>query len=354
VALTDAQIKGLLASAGEAQAALFLRADAVRRESVGSNVYFRGIIEFSNACEKDCHYCGIRRSNCKVNRYRMSFEEIAEGLAFVNRSGFASVVLQSGELTSRPAIEFLLKVVRHARQEYPDMGITLSCGELSYEVLKRLREAGADRYLLRIESSVPALYRTLHPANHSWTNRVAVLKNLKRLGYQVGCGNMVGLPGQTLDDLVSDLRFFQEMDFDMFGLGPYVIHEDTPLATPETVLWWNENREEIFQKTLRFISVLRLLMPTCNIAAATALDVFTKEGRVRALEVGANVLMPSITPQKYREDYLLYQDKPCVDGHAFICAGCVIKKVESAGLKAAVGERGDSLHWRSAQCPGSK
>jgi len=343
--LTTNQIKEALVYTGKNQQELFAEANYVRENAVGKNVYFRGIIEFSNICEKNCYYCGIRRGNEKVNRYRMTIKEIKDCLDFIHNSRYGSVVLQSGELTTPDAKVFLLSLVDYIHSKYPEMGVTLSCGELDYDFLKKLMRAGAHRYLLRIETSVPKLYKKLHPKDHSLKRRIECLKDLKKLGYQVGCGNMIGLPGQSLDDIVADLRFFQEMDFDMFGLGPYVIHEDTPLSTPVVQKWWKANKQNIFNMTLNFIALLRITMPTCNIAAATALDVFRQTGRVEALKAGANILMPSVTPNKYRSDYLLYQGKPCVDGHARICAGCVVKKANAAGLNPVLGERGDAKHY---------
>jgi len=343
--LTTNQIKEALVFTGKKQEELFAEANRVREKTIGKNVYFRGIIEFSNICEKNCYYCGIRRGNEKVNRYRMPLNEIKDCLDFINSAKYGSVVLQSGELTTADAKAFLLGLVDYIHSKHPKMGITLSCGELDYDYLKKLKDAGAHRYLLRIETSVPKLYKKLHPKDHSLKRRIECLKDLKKLGYQVGCGNMIGLPGQSLDDIASDLRFFQEMDFDMFGLGPYVIHEDTPLSTPVVQKWRKANKEKIFNMTLNFIALLRITMPTCNIAAATALDVFTHEGRVEALKAGANIIMPSVTPNKYRQDYLLYQGKPCVDGHAHICAGCVVKKAKSAELNPVLGEQGNSMHY---------
>ncbi|MEK7218506.1 MAG: radical SAM protein [Patescibacteria group bacterium] len=255
------------------------------------------------------------------------------------------MVLQAGVLSFPDAKEYFLAIVRSIRERFPEMGITLSLGEQDQPFLRELKEAGAHRYLLRIETSVPRLYRRLHPANHSLARRKKCLRDLRGLGYQVGCGNMIGLPGQTLDDMVDDLLFFRDGDFDMFGLGPYVIHRDTPLATPRTVAWWEERREEIFQRTLNVIALLRILMPTCNIAAATALDVFHKDGREQALRAGANVLMPSVTPSAYRHAYLLYQRKPCLDGDAERCGRCIVRKAERANLRPALGVQGTSLHF---------
>ncbi len=339
------EIKQLLLSCDDKQKTLWAHANKVREKNIGKKAYFRGIIEFSNYCEKNCNYCGIRSGNTKVHRYTMSISEIEECLDFIAQVRYGSVVLQSGELTSKKSKKFLLQIVQLIHKKYPEFGVTLSCGELDFDILKLLREAGASRYLLRIETSDPEFYAQIHPANHSFPYRVETLKNLKKLGYQVGCGNMVGVPGQTLEHLISDLKFFQEMDFDMFGLGPYVIHEDTPLATPENVKWWHEHKNEIYQRTLNFIALLRILMPDSNIAAATALDVFSPAGRVDALRVGANVIMPVVTPQKYRGDYLLYQGKPCIDEDAMKCSACIQAKVRNAGLVPTLGVQGNSRHY---------
>lgn len=338
-------LKHHLKATGNSQQELFAEANRIRQQEIGTNVYFRGIIEFSNICEKNCYYCGIRRDNKKTNRYMMNMEEIEKCLDFIQKANYGSVVLQSGELTTPASKEFLLNLVEFTHKHYPKMGITLSCGEFDYDFLKQLRKAGAHRYLLRIETSVPPLYKKLHPDDHSLAKRKQCLQNLKKLNYQVGCGNMIGLPGQTLDNMISDLQFFKEMDFDMFGLGPYVIHKDTPLGTDKNQKWWHENKENIFNMTLNFIALLRILIPTCNIAAATALDVFRPDGRIMALKAGANIIMPSVTPQKYRNDYLLYQNKPCVDGNAERCYRCIIKKTRSAHLNPVLGEQGNALHY---------
>lgn len=326
------------------QQQLFDEANRVREEAIGNEVYFRGIIEFSNVCEKNCSYCGIRKGNTKVNRYYMPLEEIAQCLEFIQKVKYGSVVLQSGEMTYPKAREFALELVEYIHEHYPEMGITLSLGELDEDFLRQLREAGAHRYLMRIETSVPRLFNALH-LDDSLEKRKECLRDLRKQDYQVGCGNMIGIPGQTLDDMIDDLLFFVEEDFDMFGLGPYVIHEDTPLGTTENQEWWQENKEKIFQRTLNFIALLRILMPTCNIATATALDVFRHQGREMALKAGANIIMPSVTPHKYRNDYLLYQNKPCVDGDAERCSGCVVKKVERTGLQPVLGKQGNSRHY---------
>lgn len=342
---TPSEIRRYLNASGALQQELFAKADRVRKKTVGTDVYLRGIIEFSNICEKDCYYCGIRRSNANVRRYHIGMKEIDECLQFIEKVQYGSVVLQAGEMTYAKERDFILALVRHIREVYPNMGITLSLGELPTDELRALKEAGAHRYLLRIETSVPRLYKTLHPKSHSLAHRKQCLKNLRAIGYQVGCGNMIGLPGQTDADIISDLHYFQREDFDMFGLGPYVIHEDTPLATPEVIAWWKKEKENIFQKTLNVIALLRIMMPSCNIAAATALEVFHRTGRVEALKAGANVIMPVVTPRAYRRDYLLYQGKPCIDEDAAKCSGCILGKVRSAGLVPALGVQGNAKHF---------
>jgi len=343
--MNDSDLKKYLQAKRTLQTELFNKANKIREQVIGNNVYFRGIIEFSSYCEKNCNYCGIRSGNKKVERYCMTLAEIKESLNFIDKVKYGSVVLQSGELTSPSAKKFLLDMVKLINQNYPNMGITLSCGELDYNFLKELKDAGAHRYLLRIETSNPELYKKIHPASHSFEHRIQTLKNLKKLDYQVGCGNMIGIPEQTIEDLIADLHFFQTMDFDMFGLGPYVIHEDTPLGNTKNKKWWEENKEEIFNTTLNFIALLRILMPTVNIATATALDVFKPQGRILALKAGANVIMPSVTPKKFRYKYLLYQDKPCVDEDPSDCIECTIGKVRMARLNPVLDKQGNSLHY---------
>lgn len=339
-------IKKLLTVDGGEQEDLFGLANKVRKEEVGENIYFRGIIEFANFCEKDCVYCGIRKSNENVERFWMGEEEIIECLRFIHNAGYGSVVLQSGELQNDKFKNFLLDVVGYIQKIYPDMGVTVSCGEFEYDYYKKLREAGAHRYLLRIETSSRSLFKKLHP-DGDFETRYKCLLGLKELGYQVGTGIMTGLPGQTDEDLVEDLKFFLENDFDMYGLGPYVVHEDTPLVTENVKLEWEKNRSEIFNKTLNFIALMRIILKDVNIAAGTALDVFDPLGRMKALKAGANVVMPSVTPRMYRDKYLLYQNKPCIDEDAEKCKDCMYNKVSAAGFKPMLGVRGDSLHFKS-------
>lgn len=333
----------LLHCKGDEQKKLWAEANAARHTHIGDKVHFRGIIEFSNLCEKNCFYCGIRRDNADVERFRMDIAEIEACLDFIEQAGYKNVVLQSGELTHPSAIEFVIQILDLIKTRYADWGITLSLGELPRNALKQLKDAGATRYLLRIETSVPELYATLHPSDHSWQRRHQVLADLKELGYQVGTGNMVGMPGQTDADLFADLQFFKNEGFHMFGLGPYVIHDETPLATAENKTAWETSKRDILDRTLNFLAILRLSIPKANIAAATALEAIHPLGRVWAMQAGANIFMPSVTPANYRKQYLLYRNKPCVDDDAGKCRDCSAGKVRRAGLVPGLNERGDSL-----------
>lgn len=336
----------LLESRGGDQRKLLDMAQSKKEKVFGRKIHFRGIIEFSNICGNNCYYCGIRADNKKVNRYRMSIPEIEKSLDFIAKAGYGSVVFQSGELQTESWRKYLLDIVRLTKKRYPKLGITVSCGEQSFEFYKKLKSTGADRYLLRIETSNKNLYKKLHPKKMSLDNRMKCLKWLKKLGFQVGTGIMIGLPEQTTSDLADDLIFFKKNKFDMYGLGPYVIHEDTPIATPDVKKHWNKNKNSIFNMTLNFLAVLRIMLPTVNIAAATALDVFDPLGRIKALEKSANIIMPVVTPKKYRSDYILYQGKPCIDEDAENCFHCLTGKIKMIGLQPIFGEQGNSPFYQ--------
>lgn len=338
-------IKKYLSASGEKQQELFDLARQTKERVFGKRIHFRGIIEFSNMCQNDCNYCGIRKSNSKVDRFKMGLLEIEKCLDFINSIQYGSVVFQSGELHSKQWQGYLLDIISLTRTKYPKMGITVSCGEQSFDFYKKMRQAGAERYLLRIETANPALYRKLHPKSMSWQNRYQCLKWLKELDYQVGTGIMVGLPEQTTDDLINDLAFFEENEFDMFGLGPYVIHENTPLSTKKVQQEWRKNKDQIFNLTLNFLAVLRLTLPSVNIAAATALDVFDPLGRIKALQIAANIIMPTVTPTVYRQKYLLYENKPCIDEDALMCSMCLTSKIKVAGLEPVFNQLGTSPHF---------
>ncbi len=335
----------LLKSEGEERKLLFEAALKRKEQVVGKKVYYRGLVEFSNICSKDCLYCGIRKSNKNVFRYEASDKEIIEACEFAWKNRFGSVVLQSGEISS-PAfvdrVERLLKGIKELSQG--ELGITLSCGEQSKETYLRWRESGAHRFLLRIESSNQDLYNKIHPNNdhHSFEKRISALHLLKECDYQVGTGVMIGLPFQTMEDLADDLLFFKKMDVDMVGMGPFIEHEDTPLYEFKDSLMSKQDR---FDLALRMVATLRLFIPDINIAAATALQAIDPAGREKALKVGANVIMPNLTPCDYRKEYQLYEDKPCLDEDAELCRNCLEARVELAGSEVAYDEWGDSPHY---------
>ncbi len=343
--LTLEDIAALLSAYGGDKQLLFAKSAAVKEEYVQKKVYFRGLIEFSNICRKDCLYCGIRKSNANVNRYNVSDNEILEAVDFALKSKFASVVLQSGELENTAfvdRVENLLEKI--SEQTKGKIRVTLSLGEQSEETYKRWFNAGAQRYLLRIETSNADLYKKLHPDDslHSFEHRLSCLKTLKNIGYQTGTGVMIGLPFQTTEDLANDLLFFKETGIDMIGMGPYIEHEETPLYGFRHELLPLKER---FELSLKMIAVLRILMKNINIAATTALQAIDKMGREKALKIGANVIMPNITPGIYRNNYLLYQNKPCTDENADDCSQCLEARVQMSGDEVAWDEWGDSKHF---------
>ncbi len=339
------EIIGLLKTKGDERTQLLKKSREIKEKVVGNKVYFRGLIEFSNICSKDCLYCGIRKSNNNVIRYDSTDKEILDACQFAWENRFASVVLQSGEISS-PAfikrVDNLLKKIKQLSNN--ELGITLSCGEQSRETYLRWFESGAHRFLLRIESSNPELYNKIHPRTekHSFEKRLESLQFLKATGYQVGTGVMIGLPFQTYEDLANDLLFLKKIDIDMCGMGPYIEHEDTPLYEYRHLLMPKQKR---FDLALNMIAILRLLMPDINIAAATALQAIDPAGREKALAVGANIIMPNLTPVNYRKEYQLYEDKPCLDEDKELCRNCLEARIELSGSEIGYDEWGDSKHF---------
>jgi len=334
----------LLESEGEERTMLFRRAAEVKQSFVGNKVYYRGLIEFSNICEKNCLYCGIRKSNKEVDRYNLSDDEIIDAARFALKNNYASIALQSGELESPAFTERVSSLLRKIKKvSGGKLGITISLGEQSEETYREWFEAGAHRYLLRIESSDPDLYSTIHPNDklHNFERRVECLRSLQRTGYQTGTGVMIGLPGQTIQQLVDDLLFIKIMDIDMVGMGPYIEHTNTPLAELENKL----TLEKRFDLTLKMIATLRLLMKDINIAAATALQAINPLGREKAIKIGANIIMPNVTPGMYRDSYALYENKPCTDDAAEDCKGCLEARLHLADADIGYGEWGDSPHF---------
>jgi len=324
---------------------VFAAAYAVKCREIGRVVSFRGIVEFGNICEKDCYYCGIRKSNANVRRYRMEADEILREAKWAFDAGYGNVVLQSGELTGTANIAFVEDVLKRIHAfGGDDFGVTLSLGEQTEETFRLWRDAGAHRYLLRIETSNPILYAKLHPADHSWNRRLECLRALRRSGYQVGSGVMAGLPGQTMNDLAADIEFFASEDIDMIGMGPYIPHADTPLG--KNMEWTAETRTARLQLALRMIAVTRLYLHDVNIAASTALQALDPQGREKGVLAGANVVMPNVTDVRFRSDYRLYEGKPCLDENSDVCRNCLERRIAAIGETINWNGRGDSPHWK--------
>ncbi len=298
--------------------ALAAAADRVRHAHVGDGVHLRGLIEFSNICRQNCLYCGLRRENAKLSRYRLTPQEILSLAEKARGYGYRTVVLQSGE-----DAHFTPEVLCPILREIHEMGlvITLSLGERPYEEYRAFREAGANRYLLRIETTDAVLYHKMDPGM-SHENRLRCLRDLRSLGYEVGTGTLVGLPGQTLESLADDLLFYQNMDADMLGIGPLIPNPDTPLgdAVPGD-----------FHLTRRFVSLARLLMPEANIPATTAVETMVPGGREIFLTSGANVVMPNVTEGEFRQKYALYPGKACVADTPAHCRGCMEARIRRIG-----------------------
>lgn len=339
------EIITLLKSGGEEKQLLFNKANDVKLKEIGNKVHFRGLVEFSNICGKDCYYCGIRKSNRKVKRYNLSDAQILDAARFAHENKYGSFVLQGGELESPAFTARIEKLIRDIKVlSDGKLGITLSLGEQEEGVYQRWFEAGAHRYLLRIETSNPELYQRYHPSSslHDFARRLSCLKILQRLGYQTGTGVMIGLPFQTTGDLADDLLFMKEFNVDMVGMGPYIEHQHTPLYQYRSELLPIQER---FDLSLKMIAVLRILMKDINIAAATALQAIDPMGREKAVKIGANIIMPNITPGKFRNDYALYENKPCVDEEPEACMNCLDVRIQLAEGEIGYGEWGDSKHY---------
>ena len=324
---------------------LLQKAEEMKLKTVGKKVYFRGLIELSNVCEKDCLYCGIRKSNDKVLRYNLNDLEVLKASQFAFKEKYGSIVIQSGEVTNEHFAERIERLIVHIRNMSDNkLGITLSLGEQTEEVYQRWFDAGAHRYLLRIESSNPDLYKKLHPddGRHTFQQRLTALQLLKKIGYQTGTGVMIGTPFQTMDDLAGDLLFFREFDIDMVGMGPFIEHNDTLFNNPADNSLPLSAR---FNLTLKMIALLRLMMPDINIAATTALQAIDPLGRERAVKAGANIIMPNITPGSYRNNYLLYNNKPCTDEEPEQCTGGLDARLALTDSEIGYGEWGDSRHF---------
>lgn len=304
----------------------------LRRQYYGDKVFTRGLIEFTNYCKNNCFYCGIRCGNQAAERYRLTKEEILECCRSGFRLGYRTFVLQGGE-DPFYTDDRMAEIIQAIKSEFPECALTLSIGEKSFESYRRFREAGADRYLLRHEAADPELYRFLHPETMRLENRKQCLYDLKKLGYQVGAGFMVGAPGQTLSHLASDLVFLQELKPEMVGIGPFVPHHETIFA---------KEKAGSVELTLFLLSVIRIMLPKVLLPATTALGTLDPRGRERGLLVGANVVMPNLSPVENRKLYELYDNKICTGEEAAECRGCLGRRVESVGYRL-VEERGDAV-----------
>lgn len=298
--------------------AILSSADKIRQKYVGNEVHLRGLIEFSNYCKQNCLYCGLRRDNKKLKRYRLTEAQIIEFAQTANQLGFKTVVLQSGE-DSYYTIDKMKYIISEIKKL--NLAITLSIGEKTFEEYKAYKEAGADRYLIRIETTDKDLYKKFDP-DMDWQNRLDCLKSLKELGYEVGTGCLVGLPGQTPGSLADDILFFKEINADMVGIGPFIPNENTPLK---------DAKGGTFELALKVMAITRLLLPDVNIPATTAMETLNPNGRIIALQSGANVVMPNVTQGDYRKFYEIYPGKICVSDTPEKCKNCISGKISSIG-----------------------
>lgn len=310
---------------------LFEKARRVRKQYYGTDVYLRGLIEFTNYCKNDCYYCGIRRSNKNAERYRLTKEQILSCCEEGYRLGFRTFVLQGGE-DGHYSDAALIEIIRAIRSRYPDCAITLSIGERNTESYRAYYEAGAERYLLRHETADPDHYSKLHPESMTLASRKQCLWELKQIGYQVGCGFMVGSPGQTIPHLASDLVFLQEFQPQMVGIGPFIPHHDTPFA---------KEPSGTAELTLFLLGLIRLMLPAVLLPATTALGTIDPLGREKGILAGGNVVMPNLSPRAVRDKYLLYDNKICTGDEAAECRHCIEGRMNRVGYKVVVA-RGDS------------
>ena len=320
--LTDAEFKTLIET-DEYDKELFNEADSVRRQHYGTDVYIRGLIEFTSYCKRNCYYCGLRRDNEKADRYRLTKDDILDCCNTGYSLGFRTFVLQGGE-DDGFSDKDICDIIKEIKAKFSDCAVTLSIGEKSFDVYKSFKEAGADRYLLRHETADDEHYNMLHPKSATLTARKECLFNLKKLGFQVGSGFMVGSPYQTTDNLIKDLRFLQSLKPDMIGIGPFISHKDTPFY---------DRASGTLDLTLRMLAILRLMFPESLIPATTALGTIKTGGRELGLSIGANVVMPNLSPISNRKKYAIYDNKICTDEESAEGLAKLKKSVESIGYK---------------------
>lgn len=312
---------------------IFEKARKIRQAYYGTDVYIRGLIEFTNYCKNDCYYCGIRRSNSRAHRYRLSEEQILRCCHQGYTLGFRTFVLQGGE-DGYFTDERMVNLVKEIRKNYPDCAITLSIGERSYDSYLALFEAGADRYLLRHETWDEEHYRLLHPPALSAKHRQQCLWDLKKIGYQVGTGYMVGSPFQTAENLADDMLFLEKLNPQMVGIGPFIPHHDTP---------FKDQAAGTLELTLYMLGLIRLMLPKVLLPATTALGTIDEKGRELGILAGANVVMPNLSPENVRKDYLLYDNKICTGSEAAECRMDLENRMHAISYQV-VCHRGDSLN----------
>ncbi len=312
---------------------LFEKSRRARHHYYGNEIYIRGLIEFTNYCKNDCYYCGIRKSNPHINRYRLTKEEILSCCASGYELGFRTFVLQGGE-DGYYSDDRMVDIIASIKEAYPDCAITLSIGERSRESYRRFFDAGASRYLLRHETYNFDHYSYLHPEDLSPKHRQDCLFHLKEIGYQVGTGFMVGSPGQTFSYLAEDLLFLKRLNPQMVGIGPFIPHHDTKFA---------KEPAGSLELTLFLLGIIRLMHPKVLLPATTALGTIHPMGRERGIQAGANVVMPNLSPVGVRKDYSLYDNKICTGDEAAECRMCLQKRMESIGYQVVV-SKGDSLN----------
>ena len=327
----------------ECEQKLFDTALKLKRELFGNLVNLRGLIEFSNICSCDCLYCGIRKSNTKIQRYQMSDDEVVFSAKLAADFGYGAVVLQSGERSDRKFTSRVTHLLDRISQLPSPPAVTLSCGEQSLEVYKEWVAAGAKRYLLRIESATEEIFRRIHPGSTTFANRKAALQRVREAGFQTGTGVMIGLPGQTLHHLARDIEFFRDMDIDMIGMGPFLPQSDTPMGDAPND---KETIAHRFSLALRMIAVTRLVLKDVNIASTTALQAIDPEnGRERGLLAGANVIMPNVGDISYRRDYQLYNGKPSLDENGTLIREKLLASLRKIGEEPRWDASGDPPHF---------
>lgn len=333
---TDEELLYILDNLDEdSKAYLVEKANATRMRTYGNKVYIRGLIEFTNYCVRNCEYCGIRAKNSNAERYRLSQKEILECVDLGDSLGYKTFVLQGGE-DPYFTDERLVEIIKKIKEKYPNNAITLSVGERSYESYEKLFNAGADRYLLRHETATKELYEKFHPGA-SFENRRECLYNLKKIGFQIGAGFMVGLPGQTNKDLVRDLRFVKELEAEMCGIGPFIPHKDTSLA---------KEANGTVEKTTTMLALVRLMNPEILLPSTTALGSIASDGREKGIKAGGNVVMPNLSPVSIRKKYSLYDGKVSTGDEAAESKRSIVEKIKSVGYEVEI-TRGDNIAWNT-------